>query len=126
MPQKRLSPLQAIRTTCLLCQGGGRKLVAECCEITCPLHPYRMGSIPENTAPALPKIIRKFCLRCAGCAADANACKGGTPVGSMDPCALYPYRRGRMPAKKQARKKMNKKSILKKTGCGEVELALPF
>lgn len=121
----RLSPIKAIRKTCLLCQGGSRKLVAECPEETCPLHPYRFGTIPQGSVTPLPKIIRKFCLRCAGSASEANACKGGTPVATMAPCYLHPYRKGRMPIqKKQKRKPRRLKSP---SGAkGETELFLPL
>ncbi len=125
MSLKQISPIQSIRKTCLLCQGGSRKLIAECDDIICPLHGYRSGTIPPGTAATILKAIRKFCLRCAGCAADANTCKGGTPVGSMDPCALHPYRKGRMPGKKRLRKP-RKHPVVKKQERRELEIALPI
>jgi len=125
MPNKRVSPIKAIRKTCLLCQGNSRKLVAECCDETCPLHPYRFGTIPQGTVTPLPKIIRKFCLRCAGSAPEANACKGGTPVATMTPCYLHPYRKGRMPALKKHRRRPRPQKIPSTTRA-ETELSLPI
>ena len=125
MLQKRVSPIQAIRRTCLLCQGGSRKLVAECPEDTCPLHPYRFGTLPQGSVVNLPKVIRKFCLRCAGSATDANACKGGTPVASMTPCYLHPYRKGSMPSEKATKKSRQKISRPPKSKMGN-ELSLPL
>jgi hypothetical protein len=127
MPPERISPIKAIRKTCLLCQGGSRKFVAECPDQSCPLYPYRMGTRPPGTKKTnLIKVIRKYCLRCAGSAKGADACTASTRVGSMDPCWLHPYRKGRVTVKKRVRRKPSTKPA---PGCPphpERELALPF
>ncbi|WP_462324969.1 hypothetical protein [Desulfoplanes sp.] len=125
MPPERISPIKAIRKTCLLCQGGSRKFVAECPDETCPLYPFRFGTRPQGPRANLLKVIRKFCLRCAGSAKAANACTAGKRVESMAPCWLHPYRKGKMPAKKRARRKTARKPARRQRK-PERELALPF
>lgn len=36
----------AIRAYCISCMGGDTALVRECANITCPMHPFRMGKDP--------------------------------------------------------------------------------
>lgn len=45
---KPYTPIRAIRSKCVECQGGGRKAVATCAEEKCPLHIYRMGKNPKR------------------------------------------------------------------------------
>lgn len=48
------SPVKAIRSFCLDCQGGERAAVRDCGSGNCPLHPFRMGVNPFH-AKAGPK-----------------------------------------------------------------------
>ncbi|GAU08410.1 hypothetical protein [Desulfoplanes formicivorans] len=126
MPPERISPIKAIRKTCLLCQGGSRKFVAECPDRTCPLYPYRFGTRPQGTRANLLKVIRKYCLRCAGSARGADACTASTHVGNMDPCWLHPYRKGRVAVKKQRHRKPSRQPARSRPRPPERELALPL
>jgi hypothetical protein len=47
--KKGTTPVRAIRAKCVECQGGGRKAIANCEVLDCPLHPYRMGKNPART-----------------------------------------------------------------------------
>ena len=38
--------VKLIRSYCIDCMGGRLSYVRECMSMTCPLHPYRMGSNP--------------------------------------------------------------------------------
>lgn len=40
--------VKTIRRICLWCQGDRADFVRECREVTCVLHPYRMGSNPNR------------------------------------------------------------------------------
>lgn len=43
--------VKLIRKHCLWCMGGSPKLVKDChSSATCPLHPYRLGRIPQKGA----------------------------------------------------------------------------
>ena len=126
MPPERISPIKAIRKTCLLCQGGSRKFVADCPDTTCPFHPFRFGTRERGSSVNLLKVIRKYCLRCAGSARDADRCTAGKSVGNIRPCCLHPYRKGKMPAKKRTRRKPLRTAAPKRQHRPERELSLPF
>lgn len=40
--------LSAIHKNCLSCCGGYRNDIGKCDFLTCPLHPYRNGTIPPD------------------------------------------------------------------------------
>jgi hypothetical protein len=122
MSPERISPIKAIRKTCLLCQGGSRKFVAECPDEACPLYPFRLGTRAAKPRARLLKAIRKFCLRCAGSAKAADTCTADIPMDGLAPCWLHPYRKGKMPAKKKA----PRKATPRRRRNPERELSLPF
>jgi len=41
--------VKIVRRSCLECMGGSRKLVKNCGESDCPVHPFRMGRNPNYT-----------------------------------------------------------------------------
>ncbi len=45
---KTLTPINAIRTKCLECQGGRPSLVRNCETLDCSLHLYRFGKNPNR------------------------------------------------------------------------------
>lgn len=89
------TPLEAIRSYCLYCNGGNSAEVRRCDADgqtpgfdPCPFHPYRMG----RGRPSV-KIIRKFCLECMGGSREfVSTC-------TIPDCFCYPYRMGKNPAR---------------------------
>lgn len=91
-----LSPIEAIRSQCLVCTGNHRKEVETCNGDgkipnyhICPFHPYRLG----KGRPSV-KIIRKFCLQCMG----GN--KVFVKECETEDCPVHPYRMGKHPMRK--------------------------
>jgi len=52
--RKRLTPLKAIRASCLGCCGGSNLEVRECPSTDCPLWIYRMGKRPKDSETSGP------------------------------------------------------------------------
>ena len=57
--------VKKIRPYCLKCMGGSRKLVRECSNSDCDLHPFRMGTNPNRhiskKAPQKNEFNGQFC-----------------------------------------------------------------
>lgn len=47
-----ISPMQAIRRTCLACAGNSPTEVMECASVTCELWPFRTGKNPWTKPPS--------------------------------------------------------------------------
>jgi hypothetical protein len=92
-----LSPLKAIHAHCRQCMGGNGKLIRSCTDTNCPLYPYRLGQIPEGADRHLLRIIRAFCIQCAGSSREADTCGAGRSYRGLEPCPLHRFRRGANP-----------------------------
>ena len=90
-----LSPIQAIRKKCIICQGDNYKQVAECHLKDCPFFYYRFGK-KENPGDGVEikttlKSIRDFCLECSNFnVSEVRNCE-------IKNCPIYPFRMGRNP-----------------------------
>lgn len=69
--------------------NGHRSFVAECVNLECPLHPFRMKQIPEDSMIRLERVIRRQCLQCAD--NDRNLIRRCT---DGETCPLWFYRIG--------------------------------
>lgn len=79
-----------IRKICLWCQGDSLKLVQECNQDDCPLHPCRLLDDGDNRV--LGRCLGEYCLWCAGSVESVAACTAHTSFGVHGPCPAYPYR----------------------------------
>ena len=61
--QKRLSPLQPVRTRCLD-YSGTVAAVRWCDRVSCDLYPYRMGHLARQQPRRPLKAIKAYCLWC--------------------------------------------------------------
>ena len=89
-PERRQTPLRAVRANCLWCCLGSRHEVRLCPATECPSWSLRMGKAVKGHAPL--KIIRKRCLDCRGYE------PGEVRKCSIQYCVLWPFRFGRKPA----------------------------
>lgn len=101
MPDKAA---RALRRFCLDCQGGHVPSVAACADAACLLYPLRRyGLSPDIPEEALPagqaarqdapiRVIRRFCLSCAGGRQDVRQCD------AREACPLWSFRFGVTPA----------------------------
>lgn len=94
---KRITPLKAIRKQCLHCMGGSFRLVSECPDVDCPLYPYRFGRLQPGISGRTIRIIRQYCLGCAGSAHEVKTCQGNEIYLGNEPCVLWPFRLGKNP-----------------------------
>ena len=133
---------RVVRRFCLDCQGGSPVSVASCRDVECPFFPMReLKSEPErnsedltcaNAAPAVEKnvepepelikgaaenirplrLIRAYCLRCAGSRQDVRECE------AKDGCSLWSYRFGVKPTtfKRVSSRVKNERQSLKLPG----------
>ena len=91
---------RALRRFCLDCQGGHAPSVDACKDVSCIFFSYRLagsGDVAEKrgaAAPAEPplRVIRRFCLDCAGSRGEARECD------ARENCSLWSYRFGVQPA----------------------------
>ena len=89
-PERRLTPLRAVRRYCLWCCGDQANEVRLCPSQGCPLHDWRFGRKPKDGGSTL-RIIRERCLDCAGFSpAAVRECWDTS-------CTLYLYRMGKNP-----------------------------
>lgn len=44
----KTSPKAAIRLFCITCMGGSKHDVKGCASLSCPLHPFRLGRVPNG------------------------------------------------------------------------------
>lgn len=79
-----------VRKICLWCQGDSPKLVRECVQADCPLHPHRQPE--DGDDDLLRRCIRDFCLCCAGSADAVRECAADRPLDGHKPCPAHPYR----------------------------------
>lgn len=79
-----------VRKICLWCQGDSPKLVRECVQVDCSLHPHR--HLEDGDDNLLRGCIRAFCLCCAGSADAVFECAADQPLGGHKPCPAHPYR----------------------------------
>ena len=52
MGHKPMSPLKALRATCLDCAAGSAAEAARCMQLRCPSWPFRMGKNPHRNRPS--------------------------------------------------------------------------
>lgn len=102
-----MTPIEAIRKTCLACMGGSYTEVAECVETECPLFAYRFGKRPTHGRYSPLSAIRARCLYCLETSQAVSECAShDNKLGSgYDNCPIYPYRFGRNPKLKNKRGK---------------------
>lgn len=89
------TPLKAIRTFCIECQGESFQAVTECADAACPFYPYRHGTPPEGARHQPMKAIKQYCLNNCQCGAgrqDVVECQGDKAV--LGPCPVFPFRLG--------------------------------
>jgi hypothetical protein len=84
-----LNRRRAIRERCLNCVGWIPSEVRNCDFTWCALHPFRMGTAPQD-AQKRSKAIRKYCLQCC---CDQSEEVRLCPVRD---CSLYPFRHYRI------------------------------
>jgi len=96
---KRRTPLLAIRTFCLACMGGNAQLVTECHSTTCRLYAYRAGAIEPGADRRLLRVIKAYCAGQCLTGEDPFGCTAGKEYLDLGACSLWPYRRGRNPAR---------------------------
>ncbi len=89
---KTLTPLSAIRTSCLWCMNGSSQEVRLCNSL--PLYPARLGH--GTTGLRLLKLIRARCKDCTETLEEIKHCQFKAKSGEMS-CSLYPYRMGKNP-----------------------------
>lgn len=92
-----MTPLQAIHKNCVHCMGGNSCMVRGCDQEDCPAFLYRNGKIEPGADRRTLRAIRRFCLQCAGSVGDANHCTAGKAYLGLEPCPLYPFRKGKNP-----------------------------
>lgn len=94
-----MSALSSIRKNCLWCCLDQPSEVRDCrSDKSCPLWPYRMGSMPKIQKPSPLRAVRGKCLDCAEGPSDVKDCADVE-------CAIWPYRFGRNPAYSEASRK---------------------
>ncbi|KKK86299.1 hypothetical protein LCGC14_2764620 [marine sediment metagenome] len=99
---KTLTPLTSIRKNCTDCMGENPKLVQQCVDTDCIIHPFRSGRRPHNKANTL-KTIKEHCLNCARNENNEKSIKAVKEcTASLDSewpyaCYLHPYRTGNNP-----------------------------
>ena len=93
-----MSALSSIRKKCSWCSNSQPKEIQLCPAEGCPLHPYRMGTMPKIEKPSPLRAVRAKCLDCVEGPSDVKNC------GDTD-CAIRPYRFGRNPAYSEASRK---------------------
>lgn len=105
--------LESIRKFCVACMGGSYSLVAQCPELACPLHGYRMG-VAEDAARPPVRAIRRQCLAC--CCEDrerVRACSASPACKPpFEPCFLWRYRLGSRPEIFERRKRKARRTLL--------------
>ena len=110
---RKLSASESIRKFCVACMGGSYSLVAECSDLGCPLHGYRLGSVPDAPRPPI-RAIRRQCLNC--CCNDrtqVRACAASPSCKDpFEPCSLWRYRLGSRPEIFEKRKRKAKRTLL--------------
>lgn len=98
---KKLTPLKAIRASCLDCSAGSYGEVRNCPSTDCGLWPYRFGRNPEpaeiDGRPSPLKAIRRHCRECVGQATSEIA-----RCTEENACPLWMFRYGRNPRRRGA------------------------
>lgn len=92
------SPLKAIRTFCIECQGESFQAVTECTDTACAFYPYRHGAALEKGRHSPVRACRAYCSdNClAGAGHEAvKDCGGDTAL--LGPCPVFPFRMGTNP-----------------------------
>ena len=91
----RRSPLKAVRTFCVECQGDSFPAVTECRDLACPFYAYRHGTPPEGQPHKPLRGIKTYCSNF--CLPDGGrdavlACQGDKALSG--PCPVFPFRLG--------------------------------
>ena len=112
---KQVSPLKAIRSFCVACQGESPIAVTECTDLHCPFHPYRHGTPPKGKRHQPMKAVKLYCLdNCqAGAGREEVAiCQGDTAL--LGPCLVFPFRLGVNPNISEATREKARQRELRK------------
>lgn len=104
---RRAGILECIRKFCVACMGGSYSLVAECENVSCPLHDYRFGTpAPQAERPPVRAARRQCLCCCCGDRALARACAASPKAKPpYEPCPLWRFRLGSRPEILERRKR---------------------
>ena len=99
-PPKVLSPLRAVRHTCLDCCCEVAEEVKLCPVETCSLWLYRFGSYPKSHTGTR-SVLRPIKEKCKDCMPEPFS-RGQTPMKDCGKkcCPIWPYRMGKNPSRK--------------------------